>query len=214
MTTDRKLYDLLGVGPTATRDEVKSAYWALAKSLHPDSAGPGKEEEFAAVYDAYVILIDDEKRAEYDRTGFIDVKANNDRGKMLTALGNIFCSLLAKYQGGIQNVNLLTEMRNQIAEDTQKIQAQLNNLGATATILRNLSAKVIAPKGSGDSMFHNMMQGQIGEVEEAIKKLTPMLELHYKLEAELRPYESMEQYFAGNMTNSTSSGPIYTYFRV
>lgn len=66
-------YDVLGVKPGATADEIRKAYRKLAKQYHPD-LNPGKPEaeaRFKAVTGAYDLLSDPEKRARYDR-GEID----------------------------------------------------------------------------------------------------------------------------------------------
>lgn len=66
-------YEVLGVQPNATADEIRKAYRKLAKEFHPD-LNPGKpaaEARFKAVSAAYDILSEPEKRARYDR-GEID----------------------------------------------------------------------------------------------------------------------------------------------
>src|SRR5437868_8086307 len=66
-------YEVLGVKPDATADEIRKAYRKLAKQFHPD-LNPGKpaaEARFKAVTAAHEILSDPEKRARYDR-GEID----------------------------------------------------------------------------------------------------------------------------------------------
>ncbi|MGH6919817.1 MAG: DnaJ domain-containing protein, partial [Geminicoccaceae bacterium] len=68
-----ELYQVLGVGKTASQDEIKKRYRALAKELHPD-LNPGKpdiEERFKGITAAYDILSDPERRGRYDR-GEID----------------------------------------------------------------------------------------------------------------------------------------------
>ncbi len=66
-------YEVLGVKPTASADEIRRVYRKLAKQLHPD-LNPGKpeaEQRFKAVAAAYDLLSDTDKRARYDR-GEID----------------------------------------------------------------------------------------------------------------------------------------------
>ena len=66
-------FERLGVPRSATRDQVKSAYFQLAKQLHPDRFGsaafsdlaPGVKDLFAHLNEAYEILSDDRKRADY-----------------------------------------------------------------------------------------------------------------------------------------------------
>lgn len=57
-------YDVLGVPPTASDAEIKKAYRKLAMEHHPDHNGD--EEKFKQVSEAYSILSDERKRAEFD----------------------------------------------------------------------------------------------------------------------------------------------------
>src|ERR1700743_1383045 len=64
-------YDLLGVAPAASQDDLKKAYRKLAMQYHPDR-NPGDktaEQKFKEVSEAYDVLKDDQKRAAYDRFG-------------------------------------------------------------------------------------------------------------------------------------------------
>jgi len=66
-------YELLGVKPDASADEIRKAYRKLAKQFHPD-INPGKPEAeatFKEISAAYDLLSDSDKRARYDR-GEID----------------------------------------------------------------------------------------------------------------------------------------------
>jgi DnaJ-class molecular chaperone len=68
---EKDYYQLLGVKKTATDDEIKKAYRALAKKYHPDKNKGNKEAEnkFKEISEAYAVLSDKEKRAQYDRLG-------------------------------------------------------------------------------------------------------------------------------------------------
>ncbi|MEK7150973.1 MAG: molecular chaperone DnaJ [Patescibacteria group bacterium] len=61
-------YTILGVARNATKDDIKKAYRRLAHQYHPDKKG-GDESKFKEVNEAYQILSNDSKRAQYDRFG-------------------------------------------------------------------------------------------------------------------------------------------------
>ena len=65
---DKDFYAILGVDKKASGDEIKKKYRSLARELHPDKTrgDDALEEEFKAVSEAYDILSDSKKRAEYD----------------------------------------------------------------------------------------------------------------------------------------------------
>ena len=58
-------YNILGVHKTATQDEVKKAYRKLAMKNHPDRNG-GDDSKFKQINEAYEVLKDPAKRAQYD----------------------------------------------------------------------------------------------------------------------------------------------------
>lgn len=64
-------YEILNIKPEASQDEIKRAYHKLAKKLHPDTHGNDKksEEKLKKVNEAYNVLKDEKKRAEYDFFG-------------------------------------------------------------------------------------------------------------------------------------------------
>ncbi|MCJ1285481.1 hypothetical protein MMC26_004821 [Xylographa opegraphella] len=71
MVAETKLYDALGISPTATQDEIKKGYRKSALKWHPDKNKDNKNasEKFKEVSQAYEILSDPEKRKVYDQYG-------------------------------------------------------------------------------------------------------------------------------------------------
>ncbi|MFN3197835.1 MAG: DnaJ C-terminal domain-containing protein [Bradymonadia bacterium] len=67
----KDLYSILGVGRSASADEIKKAYRALAKQFHPDRNpdDPVAEERFKEISGAFAVLSDPQKRALYDEFG-------------------------------------------------------------------------------------------------------------------------------------------------
>jgi molecular chaperone DnaJ len=61
-------YKILGVGKGASDDEIKKAYRKLAHKHHPDKSG-GDEKKFKEINEAYQVLSDKSKRAQYDQFG-------------------------------------------------------------------------------------------------------------------------------------------------
>jgi len=88
---EKDFYKVLGVSPTASQGEIKSAYRLKAKDLHPDKnqGDTALEEKFKAVSEAYDILSDSKKRAEYD-----EARSMFERGGFRAPTGG------GQYQGG------------------------------------------------------------------------------------------------------------------
>ena len=84
---EKDFYKVLGVDKKAPVDEIKKRYRSLARDLHPDKTkgDAAKEEKFKAVSEAYEILSDVKKRAEYD-----EARSLFERGGFRTPQGGGF----------------------------------------------------------------------------------------------------------------------------
>ena len=67
----RDCYDVLGIPKGASKDDIKKAYRKLALKYHPDKTKGDKasEEKFKEASEAYHILSDDKRKANYDQFG-------------------------------------------------------------------------------------------------------------------------------------------------
>jgi curved DNA-binding protein CbpA len=95
-TSPDNYYNILGVASDATDEEIETAYFDLARTLHPDVAGGGSEASahFMKINEAFQTLSDPELRREYDEslavpggitagsTGTATVTAGDERGGM------------------------------------------------------------------------------------------------------------------------------------
>jgi molecular chaperone DnaJ len=79
---EKDFYKVLGVSKTASADEIKKTYRKLARDLHPDQnkGDAKKEEKFKEVSEAYDILSDAKKRAEYDEARSLFERGGMPRG--------------------------------------------------------------------------------------------------------------------------------------
>ena len=65
---NKDYYNILGVDKSASKDEIKKAFYKLAQRYHPDKKG-GNEAKFKQANEAYQVLSDDAKRSKYDQFG-------------------------------------------------------------------------------------------------------------------------------------------------
>ena len=90
----RDAYEVLGVARDADEREIKKAFRALARELHPDvnSHDPEAEEKFKEAAEAYEVLSDAERRAVYDRYGYegLDSRGFASAGHGFGSFADIF----------------------------------------------------------------------------------------------------------------------------
>ena len=98
MTTHKRdYYEVLGVPRNASDDDLKKAFRKLAFEYHPDrNKDPGAEDRFKEINEAYQILSDKEKRAQYDQFGHAGINGGGSQGfgdfETFGGFGDIFDS--------------------------------------------------------------------------------------------------------------------------
>jgi molecular chaperone DnaJ len=89
LAAKRDYYEILGVPRSASQEESKKAYRKLARKYHPDvnSGDPTAEDKFKELNEAYEILSDAERKAQYDQFGHAAFDASSFGGQGGTGFG-------------------------------------------------------------------------------------------------------------------------------
>ncbi len=97
----RDYYEILGVSKTSTPEEIKKAYRKVAIQFHPDKNQGDKqaEEKFKEAAEAYEVLSDADKRAQYDRFGHSRPGQGGFRGQDMN-MDDIFSQFGDIFGGG------------------------------------------------------------------------------------------------------------------
>ncbi len=99
-------YDILGVNKSSSKDEIKKAYRTTAFKYHPDK-NPGDkaaEEKFKEASEAYSVLSDDKKKANYDQFGHSAFESGGGGGGFggfdTSSFSDIFEDFFSDFTGG------------------------------------------------------------------------------------------------------------------
>jgi molecular chaperone DnaJ len=127
--TKRDYYEVLGLKREATPDEIKSAFRQLAKKWHPDRNPDSKleaEEKFKEIAEAYSVLSDEQKRAQYDQFGHAGVT-----GGSADFHGVSVEDILNQFFGGRAGMGGVGGVGGSIFDDMFGAQAESSGQGAS-----------------------------------------------------------------------------------
>lgn len=112
------LYEILGISPDSTFDQIKKAYRDNVNIHHPDHGGD--PEKFQEVKHAYDILSDPDKRKQYDLTGFIEKDSISINDEVFVYIRGRLNNLLINTKGSINIIQRLIVETNQMKVKTLK----------------------------------------------------------------------------------------------
>lgn len=151
-------YKILGVSRNASKDEIKKAYRNLAHQYHPDK-NKGEDKKFKEINEAYQILSDEKRRAEYDTYGrvFNDGQAGSggfgfDFGGFSAGGGQGFAfdveDIFENFFGGAQSARAGKKRGRDISIDLE-ISFEEGVFGAERRVLLKKNAVCEKCKGAG-----------------------------------------------------------------
>lgn len=133
----RDYYDILGVEKNASKDEIKKAYRKLSKKYHPDiNQDEGSDEKFKEVAEAYEVLSDEDKRAQYDRFGHEGMKSQFGGGGGFQSSGGFggFEDIFSSFFGGGRQADPNAPRKGDDLQYTMTIDFEEAVFGVTKTI--------------------------------------------------------------------------------
>ncbi len=97
----RDYYDILGISKTSSKEEIKKAYRKLALKYHPDKTKGDKksEEKFKEASEAYHVLSDDKRKANYDQFGHAAFESSGGQGFGNFDFGSSFSDIFEDFFG-------------------------------------------------------------------------------------------------------------------
>lgn len=146
-------YELLGVARDASADEVRAAYRALARKHHPDVAKDksAAETHFRSINEAYEVLSDSAKRAQYDRFGTVgngNGSPFGEGGFGSAGFGDIFDMFFGEMRNGGQQRRAGPQRGSDLRYDLE-ISLEDAFAGTTREIVYSHLAQCETCKGSG-----------------------------------------------------------------
>lgn len=179
------LYDVLGVPKTATADEIKKAYRTLAQKWHPDK-GNDDGTIFKGVQEAYDVLSDEVKRAEYDTTGQ-SIKGPSIRDQANAELAQMATHFVKSPNIDLVCGNLIQQMELFIGSKLNEVDSQrasvLNTINRLETAMERTSAK------DGQNMLASVLAHSIKEGQRVIAQLDKQQNIFEEMITLLENYE-------------------------
>lgn len=165
------LYETLGVAKDATKEAIKRAFRSKAKAAHPDTGGSA--EKFHAIELAHRVLTDDERRAEYDRTGTVDEQPNRQEDAALSIIAAFVDRFLS--DENFRTKDMIGQFRRDVQQEITQAKGSIKE--ADAFIARCLNAQTRLKGNAGAELIKKMIANKIRQAEDAKRMLDEQVKI-------------------------------------
>lgn len=176
-------YETLGVARDASADDIKAAARREASRHHPDRGGDA--QRMAMVNRARDVLLDPEKRANYDETG-----SETGRGTIEDAAASLLRQLFTQALGNTER-RMLKWMREKLSALQDQAIARKTDAKYTIGQLTQRRANITAKKGV--NLLHDVIDRQVKALQDQEAEAEGMLRVVGEARKMLDDYESSEE---------------------
>lgn len=197
-------YEILGVEPTATTEEIKAAYKRAAQKHHPDREN-GDGDMFVEVKLAYEVLSDSARRKQYDDTGVYNRHQEADKTRQI--LVNLFLVVMGE-GSDVKHENILDRMRVVAREKIAEINKADKRLLAEGDRLDDVMSRISNP--NGENILEGVIKNKLDTINNAIdgnevERNSVLAVLEMIDDYEYRP-DTVEQITYADLSKYGSSG--------
>ena len=188
----KSLYDILGLQPDASPEEIKAAYRQAAKDTHPDlhQNDPDAQENFQLVQRAGAILLDPSKRANYDLSDDMNQAEHESHPPWKQKLVALFFEVerqLLVDGVSYKHKNLFGIMATMIDNSTKQELGNLKEIEKFIALQKEIQARLVTE--GKVNLFSTMLDGEIRRMERDIDNVHAALDDNKKMLEELKAYK-------------------------
>lgn len=160
------LYTVLGLTPQATAGQIRTAFRLLAQRNHPDKGGD--HEVMQAIQEAYDVLSDPERRAQYDEQGATG-RGPTARDKALAHLGTVLDQVIDHLADSLEYVDPIQKARDVLHQNLAE-GSQVQKKLARAIQCREKVLRRAQFKGTTTNTLEAMIQGMVATLKSHLEK--------------------------------------------
>lgn len=176
-------YDILGISPSATLEEITLKYKSLAQKHHPDKGGD--EEVFKQIKLAYEILSDPERRQRYDSTGEVK-EAIPIMQEALDQICRIFLGLVPTVAP--EHDNIIVKLKIEIRNLRSLVASDIKKANEFAIKLEKI-IKRIKRKKDGENIIKSFAESQLQNVQRDLVMFQRRLQIVELMQKIIEDYE-------------------------